>query len=255
MSKQFTKPFNPIIWPALPIDETGDSNLGYRTNDATQRYTLGTRGMTWDGKIYRYYKTGTATASFQRALFFNDTGDIAYESLGAIGAAGSRQVTIAEGSITEDQFAGGSLLLFHATGDGAVYSIQGNTATAGTTFIAYLSEPLAKAVSTSDNVELYISPYADLRSGTSGARAWGGIPAQGIMTSGYYGWLQTWGTCFISPQATVGVNLVQTGYFRTDGSIDARGNIGTNVSDQRAGTTLIGSASGNGPLFLLQVNI
>lgn len=255
MSKQFPLPFNPIIWPALPHDETGDNILGYRTDDVTQRYTLGVRAITWDGRVYHYYRTGSATASYQRALYFNDTGDIAYESLGAVGAAGDRQVTIAEGSITEDQFAGGYLLLFHATGDGAVYSIQANTATAGSNFIAYLSEPLAKAVTTSDNVELYISPYADLRSGTTATKAWGGIPAQGIMTSGYYGWLQTWGPCFISPQATVGENQTQTGYFRNDGSIDTRGNVDTGVSDQIAGHTMIGGAAGNGPLFMLTVSI
>ena len=255
MSNRFTLPFRPLDYIAGPHDYTGDDILGYRTNDATQRYVLGTRGMTWDGKVLRYYKTGTATASYQRALFYNDTGDVTYEAPAAAAPAGGTEIIIAEGSITKDQFAGGYLLLFHATGDGAVYSIAGNEATVGSNFTCYLAEPLGVAVTTSDNLEMYISPYADLRSGTTATKAWGGIPAQGIMTSGYFGWLQTWGPCFISPQATVGENQTQTGYFRNDGSIDTRGNVDTGVCDQIAGHTLIGGAAGNGPLFLLQVNI
>lgn len=255
MSKQFPYPHTPIIVGALPHDETGDNNLGLRTNDATQRYTLGTRAMSWDGRVYRYYKTGSATASYQRALYYNDTGDISYEAPAAGAVAGARELMIAEASITEDFFSGGYLLLFHATGDGAVYSIQGNTATLGSNFTLYTAEPFAKAVTTSDAVEIYISPYADLRSGTTATNAWGGIPAQGIMSSGYYGWLQTWGPCFISPQATMGDAQAQTGYFRNDGSIDIRANVDTGVCDQIAGHTMIGGAAGNGPLFMLQVNI
>lgn len=255
MSKQFPLSFNPIPWHAGPNDNTGADNLNLRTNDATQRFTLGTRAMTWDGRVYRYYNAGTATASYQRALFHNDTGDIAYESPAAGAAAGATELLIAQGSITEDFFSGGYLLLFHATGDGAVYSIQANGPTIGSNFIAYLAEPLGVVVTTSDNVELYISPYADLRSGTTATKAWGGIPAQGIMTSGYYGWLQTWGAAFISPQANVGEGQTQTGYFRNDGSIDIRANVDTGVSDQVAGHTMIGGASGNGPLFCLTVNI
>jgi hypothetical protein len=214
--------------------------------------------MTWDGRVYRYYKTGSATASYQRALYHNDTGDVTYEAPAAAAAAGSNEIIIAEGSITEDQFSGGYLLLFHATGDGAVYSIAGNDATAGSNFTCYLAEPLGVAVTTSDNLEMYISPYADLRSGTTNSKSWGGIPAQGIMTSGYYGWLQTWGPSFISPQAGLGEYTSyneQTAYFRNDGSVDVRDQIGANVSDQRAGSVVIGGASGNGPLLLLQVNI
>jgi hypothetical protein len=255
MSKEFPYPSRPLDWAASPHDYTGDNILGYRVNDATQRYVLGTRGITWDGKVHRYYRTGTATTSYQRALFFNDTGDITYEAPAAAAAAGATELLIAEASITEDQFAGGYIILFHATGNGAVYSIKSNDATSGSNFRCYLAEPLARAVTTSDALEMYISPYADLRSGTTTTKAWGGLPAQGNMTSGYYGWLQTWGPCFISPQSTVGEDYAQSGYFRNDGSIDARGNVGTNVSDQRAGTVLIGGAAGNGPLFMLQVNI
>ena len=39
-------PFNPIIWPAVPNDETSDNQLGYYNVETTQRYVWGTRGMT-----------------------------------------------------------------------------------------------------------------------------------------------------------------------------------------------------------------
>ena len=161
MSKIFTRPFQPLDWGAMPQDFTGDNNLGLSTNDATQRNTIGQRAMTWDGSIYKYCKAASTYTSYQTGVWDEGTGAaVSYEAIGAASAAGSNEVTLTQGSITEDQYAGGYLLLFHATGDGQVYGIRGNEATSGTTTIFYLDRPLAVAVTTSDNIELYANPYS-----------------------------------------------------------------------------------------------
>jgi hypothetical protein len=72
--------------------------------------------------------------------------------------------------------------------------------------------------------------------------------------SGAYFWTKTWGPVFINPQSGIGAAYVRTAYFRHDGSIDVRANIGTYVNDQIAGHILIGSASGDGPLLMLTVS-
>ncbi|KKL18965.1 hypothetical protein LCGC14_2470230, partial [marine sediment metagenome] len=53
-TNKFKFPFNPINWPALPHDFTGDNNLGIYTSETTQRYVYGTRYITWDGRVYKY---------------------------------------------------------------------------------------------------------------------------------------------------------------------------------------------------------
>jgi len=257
MSKQLVFPFNPIIWPAVPHDETGESNLGFATDDSTQRYTVGTRAMSWDGSVLRYAKWGSANTSYQNGIWSNTTSaGVGFESVNGASAVGDRTVNVADASTTLNQYAGGYLILFHATGDGSVYTVIGNTVSAGGIVILSLDRPLAAAVTTSDNLELYESPFADIRSGNSGnTKAFWGIP-MALMTSGNYGWIKTWGAIFIAPQSTVGGQGLAAGYFRHDGSIDVRGNISAaTVSDQYAGFRMIGSAAGDGPLFMLQVAI
>ena len=257
MSNQLTKPFNPIIWPAVPVDHETDSNIGFAVIDTEQRYTPGTRAMSWDGSVLRYAKFGATNTSYQTAVWTNTTSaGVSFESINGASGIGSRTVNIADASTTKDQYAGGYLLLFHATGDGKVYTVIANTASAGGIVILTLDQPLGVAVTTSDNLELYVSPFSDMRQGNSGStKGFWGIP-QALVTSGSYGWVKTWGPTFIAPQSTVGGSGLATGYFRHDGSIDVRGNIspGT-VTDQVAGFRMIGSAAGDGPLFMLQVAI
>ena len=256
MSKQFTLPFNPIDWPATPHDFTGVNNLGLSTNDVTQRFTLGTRHISWDGSVYKYVKAASTYTSYQAAVYDSATGgDVSYEAMGGASAAGSNVVTLIQGSITEDQYAGGQLLIFHATGDGSLYLIRGNEATSGTNTTLYLDRPLPVAVTTSDNIELYANPYSTVAQQSSdGTHGFVGIP-MALLTNNYYGWIRTWGPTFISPQSTVGNILLQDCYFRKDGSIDVSSSRGTGeITSQHAGYVMTGSAGGNGPIVMLQVS-
>lgn len=253
MSKQFPKPFNPLQWPAQPndFDNTG---LGFSTNDATQRYTLGTRHIAWDGTVYKYCKAGATLTSYQMGVHDEATGAaVSYEAIGAASPAGSNEITLTQGSITQDQYSGGYLLLFHATGDGQVYGIQSNEATSGTTTKLYLDRPLCKAVTTSDNMELYANPYSAIsQANTSGGLCFIGVPLA-LLTDTYYGWVKTRGPAFVAPQSTVGNALAGEGaWWRHDGSVDVHGNIGTNVTAQYAGFVIVGDASNDGPLIMLQ---
>ena len=193
MSKQLTKPFNPIEWPAVPPDFTGENNIGFATDDSTQRFTVGTRAMSWDGSVLRYTKAGSTYTSYQMAVWSNATGaGVGFESINAASAKGEKIVRIAEASVTENQYAGGYLLLFHATGDGKVYTVIGNSATAGGLVTLFIDQPLGVAVTTSDNYELYASPYTDVKQGNDGGtHGFVGIP-QALVTSGSYEWTKTW---------------------------------------------------------------
>ena len=258
MSTSFTLPFNPVIWPAVPHDFTGDNNLGFSTDDTTQRFTIGTRSITWDGSVHKYVTAGSAFTSYDIGVWNQATiANRTYEAINASSPAGSRTVTINESGITEDQFVSGRLLLFHATGGGSIYTVVGNTVSSESgTVILTLDRPLPVAISSSDSYELYASPFDDIRQGNSGnTRGFWGLPLA-LLTSGSYGWIKTWGVSFIAPQSTVGNQGLAACYFRHDGSIDIRGSIGANlVTDQYAGFRFIGSAGGDGPLMMLQVDI
>ncbi len=256
MSKQLVFPFNPVIWPAVPVDHETDSNIGFAVIDDDQRYTVGTRAMSWDGSVLKYTKAGSTYTSYQLAVWTNTTAAGAgIETINAASAKGEKIVRIAEASITENQYAGGYIILFHATGDGKVYTVIGNSASSGGKVTLFIDQPLGVAVTASDKYELYVSPYSDVQQGNAGGtHGFVGIP-QALVTSGNYGWTKTWGPTFIAPQSSVGGSYTKACYFRHDGSIDIRGNIGSPVTDQYAGYTMIGSAAGDGPLVMLQVAI
>lgn len=253
MSKQFTKPFNPIDWPARPKDFASENNLGLSTNDSVQQFVLGTRHISWDGSVYKYSKAASTYTSYERGVWDEGTGAaVGIESLGADSPAGSNVITLTEESITEDQHAGGYLILFHSTGGGQVYAIQGNEATSGTKTILYLDRPLAVDVTTSDDIELFANPYTAVKQGQSdGTQGFIGIPLA-LLTDNRFGWIKTRGPVFISPQATVGDQYEVGAFWRHDGSIDIHGNIGTFVTSQYAGYVMVGHKTGDGPLVMLQ---
>lgn len=258
MSKGFRYANAPIGWWGESRDFTGSSELGLSTNDATQRYVCGTRTLSWDGSVYKYIKAGSTYTSYQMAVWHTATAAVvSYEAVDIASVAGSTVVHIAQASLTEDQFAGGYITIFHATGGGQVYGIRGNTASSGGLVDLYLDRPLAKAVTTSDNMELWANPYAEIDQGNAGGtHGFAGIPVA-LLTDTYFGWIRTWGPTFIAPQSTVGGAYLKEAYFRHDGSIDVRPAIATKdyVTDQRAGYIMAGSAAGDGPLLMLQVSV
>ena len=258
MSKQFSKPFNPIEWPALPHDFTGDNMLGLSTNDATQRYVLGTRHLAWDGSIYKYGKAGATFTSYQLGVWDEATGAaVSWESIGGGSAIGSNEVTMTQGSITEDQYQGGLIMINHSTGGGHVYTIQGNEATTGTTTKFYLDQPLPVAVTTNDACELYANPYSTMAQGNSnGSQGFFGVP-MALLTDTYHGWVKTCGPAYLASQSTVGDAYVGEGvWWRHDGSVDIHSAMeAAPVTSQYAGYVLVGAQSGDGPIIMLQGSI
>lgn len=247
----------PLHYTSSPKDFVGQYNLGVFTDDPTQRVLLGTRALDWDGSVYRYSSAGATIASTQLAVHTTATGSVAYEVIAAAAGIGDKVLSITEAGITENQYAGGYVIIFETGASGGfVRGVVSNTASDSSNGVKLtLDAPLHVALTTADAYELYLSPYASLsQANTSGQYAFMGVPCVTV-TSSYYFWLKTWGPIFIAPQSTVGNSYIKKGYFRHDGSIDARGQVGTNVSDQEAGYCLVGSASGNGPLFMLTVNI
>jgi len=248
-------PIGPI---SSPMDFSGSTELGLYVTETTQKHVMGRRSISWDGSVYRYGKAGAAITSTQMAIHTEDTGaGVSYEVITAAAAIGDTTLKITEASITKDEYAGGYIVIFETGSSGGfVRGIVSNTASdSANGVVLTLDGPLHVALTTADAYELFPNPWDSLsQANVSGTISFCGMPLVTVADLSYF-WTKTWGPIFIAPQSGVGAAYVKTGYFRHDGSIDVRGNIGTSVLDQIAGYCMIGSASGDGPLFMLTVGI
>lgn len=204
MSNQFQYPFNPIEWPAVPHDFTGEYNLGIYTSETTQRYVYGTRYLTWDGRVYKY--TGVTTngvTSYTAA--HNTLGSQTSWSAATVNAKGSRSMIITDATaVAVDSLAGGMVQIYDSTiANSHQIHIVGNELGNTTNIKIYLEFPLPITTSASDNIEMFENPYRLLDGGltSNDFAAWIGVPCVTAAT-GYNVWTQTWGPCVTSPGNT-----------------------------------------------------
>jgi len=160
------------------------------------------------------------------------------------------------GAVAADEMIGGEVVIFiNGANKPFCRGIVGNTvvASGGGTMTITLDSPVPFALTTSDKAEAMHSPWYSL-----GQDSQIGHPVVGVATiggtSGQYIWVQTWGKCFVSPQAAVGIAGATGVYWRHDGSIDVE-NADAYVSDQYAGFVLAENASHTqaAPFIMLQI--
>ena len=265
MSNQFQYPFNPIEWQASPKDYSGDNQLGIYAIETTQRYTYGTRYITWDGRVYKYSKSSGAVYTHRLNVFYNtitsDTNGIDYSLLTNNQSAGDREITLTNGTtaaIAEDYLAGGLAVIVptESATDREVMSrlVIGNeaAATSGECRM-FLEYPLNTAVTTSNYAYVMPSFYNKIQyESTSGYKSFAGLAAAPVTATGYNFWLQTYGVCQSAQQTTyVGkVAYYRAVYARHDGTLDTQANTvesgGTVVTDQCVGFGLDNNADQNG---------
>lgn len=128
-----------------------------------------------------------------------------------------------DGAIALNYLAGGYLVVFDASASAFNRQIVSNTLVAGGggEMTVVLSDPIPKAlIENTDHAECMASPYSYVSLSTSEKYAVVGMPVL-VYTTGQFGWLQTWGPCWIAPQAAVGSGSNnRICIFRHDGSID-----------------------------------
>ena len=210
MTAHFTFPFNPIQWPAVPHDFTGDNVLGIYTSETTQRYVYGTRYITWDGRVYKYMGLTTGGGVSYHGVANTLAAQTGFTTA-LVGTAGDRHYTVTDASaITEDQLAGAMIELYDSTIDNShTLHIVGNDAGTGATVRIYLEFPLPVTMTASDSVEIYENPYRLVSEATASYVAWMGIPCVTAAT-GYNIWAQTWGPALVSGSETIDTPAVDS---------------------------------------------
>ncbi len=180
-----------------------------RSNSSTQECALGTKVVTPDGRAFRYVKAG-GTALVVGKLYdgpanVSDHTNIAVASTAAIGAT---QVTVTLGATaaTANQYAGGTLIVNDATGEGQTFTIKSNPAadsSASLTLTLDDDEPIVTALTTDSEVSLIPNQYNGV---IIHATTETGVPvgvAVTEITDNYYGWVQTRGPVSVLSDSSI----------------------------------------------------
>ena len=250
----------------------GSWDFIYRTSTVKDpKWNIGDRCVLPDGREFRYARSIGACISGQ-GCEFTYTGAFSGYPIATVAVDG-KTITLSDSgtptvlthaaAYAKDVFAGGYVVMHDVAAgnsDAQFRGIVGNAYSAINGVVTlYLDGPLHKAVLTNTFTEVFENPYAALRTGTSAALAKAGVPAVEVSATLMYFWVQKAGPCFVAPQTSdVGAHGGMGCMWRYDGSVEAVEialgitSVPAADSTQYAGHTLLGSMSGNGPLFMLK---
>lgn len=208
--------------------------------------------------------TGASALYASRGCSFSYTGYVPYTSFVVAAAVGDTEITIpaaTHAALTKDELAGGFVVIFDGVSDyyTTTRMITGNdVADANALFKIRLDGELTYAVSTTSACEVYKSPYGAMIESTSRDHVKAGVPMAYVGAAANYFWLQKEGILWVTPQANLGnTGGKSSGWWHDVGNVsDAATALGVTIpaakSSQYAGYVVIGSISGNGPLFMLK---
>ena len=254
----------------------GMSEQGIYIASNSKNYEIGAR-LRLGSRTYHYAMAG-GTLNPNMGAKIKNPQDVSQEDIGAEADAGVSTITLTldntdgptyNGLLPANYLKGGILVVFAALGT-FIRGITGNSAVtvnAGTaTFTVTLDAPTPVAITTSDKAEAMASPYANVVAATdtklgTGFAATIGVPTVAA-TVGQYCWLQTWGPCWVSPHANVGVaDTDKAVYFVGDGSFghgneDNPGAIKQGLAAQYAGFVLANDKGGGqgAPFVMLMID-
>lgn len=261
---------NDMIYGGL---ETGQTSLqGIHAEAITQNCRIGTRRVSWDGRVYRYGCCSNIISVRHFGIkFWYQIGDGLAANTAADSAVGDTTITMTDASATLNEYAYGYVTMFSTP-----YQSRGiisNTAVSGGTTTITLDNALTTALS-STYTEVLHNPYGALRltAGPSGGDSGNdyssvaGIPCTITTVAGYYLWIQTWGPIWINPHGSSLQDVGITGserkvVFDCEGSITleddaAHGPCAGGEDMQHAGFIIDRSASSTSgpPLIMLQIS-
>lgn len=181
---------------------------GLYTSSSTKEHAYGQRGLTNDGREFRYCRAGELLVTgdlYTNAAVNTNFNGMTVQAAAAIGDS-AIAVTLGGTAVTANMFDEGYLMVYGGTGIGQQFQIKSHTVQATTTgtctFTVY--GKLAVALTTADSkITVIKNPYVDIVKVPTTPT---GIPvgvAQYAIASGEYGWIQTSGLAGVLSDATV----------------------------------------------------
>lgn len=222
----------------------------------TAQYSIGTRLVTEDGRVFRYCLSSGAVTAGKGA---NSKGNLADDGIAASAvlarAVGDTQIDFDSQTFAKDELVGGYLVIH--TSEVQNRYIIGNTVAANANVVITVAEPFSTLFAASQYAEVCPNPYRFVAapSGDSANRSSIlGIPFVSIAASGSYFWLQTWGPCWINPgpYGMGGQPGERSVLFNPDGSLRRMAEWGVISDWQHAGFILQSDPGGtDGPPFIM----
>lgn len=267
---------------SLPQEVGGDVGAGnialpnIYAEDSVQKYPLGTR-FDMGERVFRYYKAGAAITKLNvgicsyvcRTASSQDSYDTS-QPAGVGTAANPFKIDgTSDGVPAKDAYAGHYIIPWVTASLGNVTMKILNSskaeATSPYTVELILDQPTPMVIAGDTDCDLFPSRYADCRSAFQGqdgelSANWNpvvGIP-MAIMTSGNWGWCQTWGPCFVVNTSTElgDASYDRTAVFSSDGSVRPS-NEAWHTADQAnqiAGFTLATNDGAGSEWIMLQLD-
>lgn len=168
-------------------------------DSTVQQMTLGAYAESQDGRGFRYSKIGavsTVPGKVYQSAAADATNQTPSGGLGvAAQAVGDTTITVSTSTtVAANLLTGGYVSVDVTPGQGQLYRIKSNTATAAAAgLVITLEDPIRVALTTSSKVILIKHPYDSIvvTPGTETSNNVG--VAQTIITNGNFGWIQTHG--------------------------------------------------------------
>ena len=220
------------------------------TPNDVQKYDIATK-YEFNGKAYHYARAvGTVSANLAVKVYNHQ--DVGYRVAAATSLVGATDISVTTtvndnlaGVAAKDELKGGICVIFEKTlgaGYEQTFGILGNDALAAYgTLKIYLDSPLTQEFTLATAyAEANASPWAKVAISGSTVLVDNRSVNCGVAccyaTTGQWLWVQTWGLCWLSPDAALGTGTNNMdARFNGDGSLSDGDDTNTTVIAQRAG--------------------
>lgn len=213
--------------PSFTQDAIGLGQDGFQGISTTQMHPLGARGITKDGRVFRYAKAGAVDLVAGNVIQGAAVITTHLALTAAVAAVGATVLTVTPGATAAaaNFYAEGYLGVDTTPGNGLTYAISGHPAiTASTAFTLTLKQDdaLQVAFTAATRYGLIPNPYRDVIQSpvtTATGPIVGVAPV--IIPAANFGWLQTFGICSVLINGTpaLGSTLIGTSA-TTAGTVD-----------------------------------
>jgi len=250
-------------FPGRRLPGLADQTI-YETS-STQKFAIGTRRIEY-GRTFRYAKCGATTSEASKARLLANGNynpevpghvdeDGFFGDLLTAAEVGDKYVDLEETAAgrAANFFQGGYFTPFDDNYN--TYYIVASDASTATYTRIYLDHAIVQAISDTNGVEVYPSPYSKIIDGLTAQsyKSHVGIALCGNITADYYFWLQTRGPTWITPYNwTTGCPGYaadkRDAYAWIDGTVTVATTVG---SLQRVGYLIPATASGYGCVHIM----
>ncbi len=203
---------------------------GMFVSSSTQQHPLGTRGVSPDGRVFRYALAGATDlipgTCVQSAVVVAGHQLLAVNTTSQVAVGGSAVSVTAGSTVVANYYQEGYLVIASGAGAGFMYQLDSHAAVStGATGLFNFYTPtdantLVTAITTTSVLTLVANPYKGvvIVPATTATGIIMGV-ATYVVTAAQYGWIQTWGICAVEAVGAFAMGQMLNGISATSGQV------------------------------------